>query len=43
MTITVCAVCGAEIKNIKDGSNEVIESYDGCESGVREDNYEESR
>lgn len=31
MTITVCGICGAEIEEIKDGSNEMIQSYDGCE------------
>lgn len=31
MTIKVCGICGAEIENILDGSNEVIQGYDGCE------------
>lgn len=41
MTIKVCGICGAEIEEIKDSSNEVILGYDGCEE--REIDYEEKR
>jgi len=41
MTIKVCGICGAEIEEIKDGSNEIIQGYDNCEE--KQDDFYHNR